>query len=42
MRSTSGAPPTAYWVPFTIGIACALVAAVSITFARPSTRFAHN
>ena len=32
----------AYWVPFLIGIACALVAAVSITFARPKTRFAHN
>ncbi|MGW1340761.1 MFS transporter [Kribbella sp. NPDC002412] len=33
---------TAYWVPFAIGIACALVAAVSTTFARPKTRFAHN
>ncbi len=32
----------AYWVPFSIGVACALVAAVSITFARPKTRFAHN
>jgi MFS family permease len=32
----------AYWVPFSFGIACALVAAVSITFARPKTRFAHN
>jgi len=35
-------PSDAYWVPFTIGIACALVAAVSTTFARPRTRFAHN
>ncbi|GAB2641106.1 MFS transporter [Kribbella swartbergensis] len=35
-------PSTAYWVPFSVGIACALVAAVSITFARPKTRFAHN
>ncbi|TCC66404.1 MFS transporter [Kribbella pittospori] len=35
-------PSTAYWVPFSFGIACALVAAVSTTFARPKTRFAHN
>ncbi|TCO51567.1 putative MFS family arabinose efflux permease [Kribbella antiqua] len=35
-------PSDAYWVPFAIGIACALVAAVSTTFARPKTRFAHN
>src|SRR5262249_16866302 len=35
-------PSTAYWVPFCIGIACAAVAAVSTTFARPKTRFAHN
>ena len=33
---------TAYWVPVTIGIACALTASVSVTFARPRTRFAHN
>lgn len=33
---------TAYWVPVTIGIACALIASVSVTFARPRTRFAHN
>jgi MFS family permease len=33
---------TAYWVPVIIGIACALVASVSVTFARPRTRFAHN
>jgi len=32
----------AYWVPFSIGVAFALVAAVSITFSRPKTRFAHN
>ncbi|TWD83815.1 putative MFS family arabinose efflux permease [Kribbella amoyensis] len=32
----------AYWVPAVIGIACAVVAAVSIAFARPKTRFAHN
>jgi MFS family permease len=32
----------AYWVPVTIGIACAVIAAASITFARPKTRFAHN
>jgi MFS family permease len=35
-------PSDAYWVPFGVGIACALVAAVSITFARPKERFAHN
>jgi MFS family permease len=35
-------PSDAYWVPFAFGIACALVAAASITFARPKTRFAHN
>jgi MFS family permease len=35
-------PSTAYWVPFSIGIACALVAAVATTLARPKTRFAHN
>ncbi|HEY0474506.1 MAG TPA: MFS transporter [Kribbella sp.] len=35
-------PSRAYWVPVTIGIACALIAAASITFARPKTRFAHN
>ncbi|MEU4601384.1 MFS transporter [Kribbella sp. NPDC023972] len=35
-------PSDAYWVPFSFGIACALIAAVSITFARPKTRFAHN
>jgi MFS family permease len=33
---------TAYWVPVTIGITCALIASVSVTFARPRTRFAHN
>ncbi|GAA1567456.1 MFS transporter [Kribbella sancticallisti] len=33
---------TAYWVPVTIGISCALIASVSVTFARPRTRFAHN
>ena len=33
---------TAYWVPVTIGIACALIASASVTFARPRTRFAHN
>ena len=35
-------PSTAYWVPFSIGIICALVAALATTFARPKTRFAHN
>jgi MFS family permease len=35
-------PSNAYWVPFGVGIACAIVAAVSITFARPKERFAHN
>ncbi|MEU4293523.1 MFS transporter [Kribbella sp. NPDC026596] len=35
-------PSKAYWVPFSIGIACALVAAFSTTFARPKRRFAHN
>lgn len=35
-------PSTAFWVPVTIGITCALVASVSVTFARPKTRFAHN
>ncbi|MGY4766742.1 MFS transporter [Kribbella sp. CWNU-51] len=35
-------PSTAYWVPFSIGIVCALVAALATTFARPKTRFAHN
>ena len=38
----SWGPSTAYWVPFSIGIACALVAALATTFARPKTRFAHN
>jgi MFS family permease len=33
---------TAYWVPVSIGIACALIASVSVTFARPRNRFAHN
>ncbi|WBQ02267.1 MFS transporter [Kribbella sp. CA-293567] len=33
---------TAYWVPVTIGISCALIASASVTFARPRTRFAHN
>jgi MFS family permease len=32
----------AYWVPVTVGIACALIASVAVTFARPKTRFAHN
>jgi MFS family permease len=32
----------AYWVPVTIGIVCAVVASISVTFARPNTRFAHN
>ncbi|MEV6414257.1 MFS transporter [Kribbella sp. NPDC051718] len=32
----------AYWVPVTVGITCALIASVSVTFARPKTRFAHN
>jgi MFS family permease len=32
----------AFWVPVTVGIACALVASVAVTFARPRTRFAHN
>jgi MFS family permease len=35
-------PSDAYWVPVSFGIACALAAAASITFARPKTRFAHN
>jgi MFS family permease len=35
-------PSDAYWVPFGVGIACAIVAAVSITFARPKNTFAHN
>ena len=35
-------PSTAYWVPFCIGVACALVAAVATIFARPKRRFAHN
>ncbi|NIK60140.1 MFS transporter [Kribbella shirazensis] len=35
-------PSDAYWVPFGVGIACAIVAAISITFARPKERFAHN
>ncbi|HET6739297.1 MAG TPA: MFS transporter [Kribbella sp.] len=35
-------PSDAYWVPFGVGIACAVVAAISITFARPKGRFAHN
>jgi MFS family permease len=35
-------PSDAYWVPVAFGVACALIAAVSITFARPKTRFAHN
>jgi len=35
-------PSNAYWVPVCIGVACAVVAAVSTTFARPKTRFAHN
>ncbi|HWD80936.1 MAG TPA: MFS transporter [Kribbella sp.] len=35
-------PSNAYWVPFGVGIACAVVAAISITFARPKERFAHN
>ncbi|MFG1813213.1 MFS transporter [Kribbella sp. NPDC049174] len=35
-------PSDAYWVPVAFGSACALIAAVSITFARPKTRFAHN
>jgi MFS family permease len=35
-------PSKAYWVPVTIGITCALVASVCVTFARPRTRFAHN
>ncbi|ADB32827.1 major facilitator superfamily MFS_1 [Kribbella flavida DSM 17836] len=33
---------SAYWVPVGIGVLCAVVAACSITFARPKTRFAHN
>jgi len=32
----------AYWVPVAVGITCALVASVAVTFARPRTRFAHN
>ncbi|MFK4085779.1 MFS transporter [Kribbella sp. NPDC020789] len=35
-------PSDAYWVPFAVGIACALIAAASTTFARPQTTFAHN
>jgi MFS family permease len=35
-------PSDAYWVPVAFGVACSLIAAVSITFARPKTRFAHN
>ncbi|GAA1601658.1 MULTISPECIES: MFS transporter [Kribbella] len=35
-------PSNAYWVPFGVGIACAIVAAISTTFARPKERFAHN
>ncbi|GAA3122624.1 MFS family permease [Kribbella aluminosa] len=35
-------PSNAYWIPFGVGIACAIVAAISITFARPKERFAHN
>jgi predicted MFS family arabinose efflux permease len=35
-------PSTAYWVPFSIGITCALIAALATIFARPKTRFAHN
>jgi MFS family permease len=35
-------PSNAYWVPFAVGITCAIVAAVSTTFARPRERFAHN
>ncbi|TDD58195.1 MFS transporter [Kribbella antibiotica] len=35
-------PSDAFWVPFAVGIACALIAAVSIAFARPKTTFAHN
>jgi MFS family permease len=35
-------PSKAYWVTVTIGVACALVASVSVTFARPRNRFAHN
>lgn len=35
-------PSDAYWVPFGVGIACAIVAAISITFARPKKPFAHN
>ena len=33
---------SAYWVPVTIGIVCAAVASIAVTFARPKTRFAHN
>ncbi|GAB3821225.1 MFS transporter [Kribbella italica] len=33
---------SAYWVPVFIGVLCAGVAGVSITFARPKTVFAHN
>jgi MFS family permease len=32
----------AYWVPVIVGIACALIASASVTFARPKNRFAHN
>ncbi|GAB3925454.1 MFS transporter [Kribbella albertanoniae] len=35
-------PSDAYWVPVAVGIACAVIAAASITFARPRTTFAHN
>jgi len=35
-------PSDAYWVPVCFGISCALIAAASITFARPKTRFAHK
>ncbi|MFC9692885.1 MFS transporter [Kribbella sp. NPDC056951] len=35
-------PSDAYWVPVAVGIACAFIAAASITFARPKTTFAHN
>jgi len=33
---------SAYWVPVVIGIVCAVVASIAVTFARPKTRFAHN
>lgn len=32
----------AYWVPVGVGIICAIVASVAVTFARPKVRFAHN